>query len=143
METKSPIIPLHNRPTELYQVVADIAARDAIPTNVRFEGRECITLNNNFKYRLIGGIANSNWVLVNNGTSGGASASDSFTITSTDISNGYVNLTHIPLVNSEIVFFDGLEEDISVFYMVASNTITFIDVNDIYIGAKITVKYSY
>ena len=143
MYSKSPIIPQHNKAIEIYFVLADISERDAIPVNVRHEGRECITIDTGNKYRLVGGITNADWVMVSSGTGAGSKQTDIFTITGTDMTNGYLDLSQLPKTNTETVFYDGLEEDNGVFYTLATNRITFIDIADIYVDAKITIKYSY
>ncbi len=111
--------------------------------------KQAIVLNdgaNNGRYEIID-VANptllASWVKVSSGGSVSAFQTDVFTIDATDISNGYLDLSQLPKTNTETVFYDGLEEDNGVFYTLATNRITFIDVGDIYVGAKITIKYSY
>lgn len=145
MYFKSQIVPKHNKPTELYQVVADITARDAIPSNVRFEGRECIVLSNNNKYRLIGGITNTNWVIVSGG-SAPTIVDEEFVVDATIQSNGYIDLLNNPngAKGQVFVFYDGI-----VNYEGAGNDYTMPNpdrVNFTYslrIGALIKIKYSY
>ena len=101
---------------------------------------------NNGRYELVD-VSNptliASWIKVSGGSSAGALQTDIFTITATDISNGFIDLSQTPKIGTETLYYDGLEEDESVFYTIATNRITFIDVSDIYIGAKITIKYSY
>lgn len=54
--------------------VADLAARDAIPSYVREEGMTAWVIASSELYRLQGGVANANWVLQSTGASGGTIA---------------------------------------------------------------------
>jgi len=76
-----------NLPIERYRQVATIAARDAIPTGVRYQGMLCYVTSEDTDYQLVTGITNANWT-----TSG---SSDYFSISgndSDDITEGVVNL---------------------------------------------------
>jgi len=72
-------------------------------------------------------------------------AQEHFVINATIILNGYIDLTNIPNnVNDLLIFYDGLSEDNGMFYTVSTNRISFVDAsNDLYIGARIKVQYSY
>ena len=76
-----------NLPIERYRQVATIAARDAIPTGVRYQGMLCYVTSEDTDYQLVTGITNANWT-----TSG---SSDYFSLSgndSDDITEGVVNL---------------------------------------------------
>lgn len=55
-------------------VVADLTARDAIPSGVRYEGMFVYVVSEGANYQLIGGIANGNWEDYGSGGGGGGSA---------------------------------------------------------------------
>jgi hypothetical protein len=49
-------------PLDEYAYVADTTARNAIPDSARYLYMECTLLDTGVKYRLEGGLTNSNWV---------------------------------------------------------------------------------
>ena len=137
----------HNLPTIQYQVVADNTERDSIPSNIRFEGMETITLDTGNKYRLVSGILNTNWVLVSGGGGTGTNTNESFEITATDVANGYVDISNTPNLlehfivekNGQILTWGALND-----YTVSGTRITFNTQLSI-VGQpdQITVYYSY
>jgi len=76
---------------------------------------------------------------------------ETFEIDSSIISDEYIDLTNTPSEGSVILFYDGLEEFVATgtnpedgLYTVDGNRITFNDItNDLYVGARIDVKYKY
>jgi len=143
MYSKSPIIPQHNKAIEIYFVLADISERDAIPVNVRHEGRECITIDTGNKYRLVGGITNADWVMVSGGGGGIVPEDEDFLIDATMVSNGYIDLSHnANLTKQQIsVYYDGDINRLGVDYTMPNPD----RVNFIYplvLGRWINVKYS-
>jgi len=124
MRTKSPLIPDHNRPIEIYQVVADLTERDAIPVGVRHIGRECITANDGVKYRLIGGITNAHWSSITGDVNG-----YQLPFTNADLVSGYLTVTHdlnslyfITHVTVMTNLSDKMEVD-NIFYSSANNLV--------------------
>jgi len=49
--------------------VANVAARDAIPSYLRVEGMECYVVDEDKSYRLVGGVLDANWEPVASGLS--------------------------------------------------------------------------
>jgi len=144
MYSKSPITPDHNKPIEIYQVRADIAARDLIPANVRYIGRECITEDTGNKYRLVGGITNADWVMVSSGNGELTRAKESFTITQTDLNNGWLDLSNPPhSVDTLDLYLDGVLEPTASMWTLATARITFTNINDLYLGATVDTIYYY
>jgi len=96
MISKSQTRVAFNKARFQYDTVADVVTRDLIPTNVRFEGMETITLDTGNKYRLVSGILNTDWVLVSGGGGTGTNTNESFEITATDVANGYIDISNTP-----------------------------------------------
>jgi hypothetical protein len=53
---------LGNFPLDKDTQVADITARNALPSGSRYIGQDCYVLSENKPYKLIGGITNAHWV---------------------------------------------------------------------------------
>lgn len=60
-----------NQPLDLYSEAADLTARDAIPSGVRYQGMSVFVIAEGKSYTLIGGIADINWVEGGGGGAGG------------------------------------------------------------------------
>ena len=146
METKSPIIPLHNRPTEIYQIVVDVTAMNAIPANVRFEGRKCVVVANDNEYRLVGGVANANWVVVNSGVGAGILIEDIRTVDAGISAAGFIDLAQAPntTIGHLSVFYDGFMNIEGAGDDYTRPTSTRINFNyPLTLGAKLKIKYTY
>jgi len=147
MISKSQIRVAHNSPRFEYDAVADVATRDLIPTNVRFDGMETIALDTGNKYRLVGGTANANWVLVSGGGGMGTNTNEPFVITATDVANGYIDISNTPNLlkhlivekNGQMLTWGALND-----YVISGTRITFNTPLSIEGQAdQITVYYSY
>lgn len=147
MITKSQSRVAHNRPRFIYDVVSDIAGRDAIPSNIRFEGMEVITSDTGGKYRLVGGITNAEWVFVSSGGGIFLKQRDLFTINATDATNGYLDLSQTPIATEHIVVEKNgqmLAPGISNDYTISGNRVTFLSPISIQgVPDQISVFYSY
>lgn len=76
-------------------VVADLTARDAIASGVRYEGMEVYVVSEETNYQLRGGIANGNWE--ESGSGGGAGGGAALILKSNDSQLSPSLITTIPI----------------------------------------------
>jgi len=141
MEYKSQITPIHNLPPIEYQNVADITERDAIPSNVRYLGMEVYVVADDTKYKLVGGLLNTNWV---ESIPDWSKTTETFTIDSTILTNGYIDLANTP-TGITIVKNNGLGLPQTLEWTISGSRITFIisSTNILTVGDVIEVIYNY
>ena len=81
---------------------ADLTARDAIPSGIRYEGMPVYVISEETTYFLKGGITNSDWEEVGSGASGGGGMAPVLTVTADHTMDGLSNTIVIDATSGNV-----------------------------------------
>lgn len=89
-------------PLDLYATVADLTARDAIDSGVRFEGMLVYVVSEETNFQLIGGITNGDWAELSGSGGGGIATVEGYSSGSHTLTEDPERTNRIILLNATL-----------------------------------------